>query len=84
MGPNQKRFVYDYAYCVCLFGVPEKRVVEKQKFDFAKEYGVEPWVYYKDEDPVLYDEAIENGAMLFTANDPKWVMDHLREKGLHE
>ena len=84
MGPNQKRFVYDYAYCVCLFGIPEKRVVEKAKFDFAKEYGVEPWVYFPMDEAELYDEAIENGTMMFTANDPKWAMDYLRAKGLHE
>ena len=46
------------------------------------------------EDGVLYaditvyseklKEAIENGAMLFTANDPAWVMEYLRSKGLHE
>ena len=59
-------------------------MVEKEKFDFAKEYGVEPWVFYRDNNPALYEEAIENGAMLFTANDPEWVMDLLREKGLHE
>lgn len=84
MGGNQKRFVYTYAYCVCLFGVAQKPVVAKRYFDFAKSCGVEPWVYYNNEDPALYDEAIENGAMLFTANDPKWVMDHLRGKGLHQ
>ncbi len=84
MGINQKRFVYQYAYCVCLFGVAEKPVVEKKYFDFAKAYGVEPWVYYKKEDAKIYDEALENGAMLITANDPAWVMDYLRGKGLHE
>lgn len=84
LGPNQKRFVYDYSYCVCLFGVPEKPVVEKQKFDFAKEYGVEPWVYYKTEDPEIYEEALANGAMVFTANDPKRAMDFFRAKGLHD
>ena len=83
LGPNQKRFVYDYSYCVCLFGVPEKPVVEKQKFDFTKEYGVEPWVYYKTEDPAIYEEALANGAMLFTANDPNRAMDFFRAKGLH-
>ena len=83
LGPNQKKLVYNYAYCVCLFGVDEKPVVPKQYFDFCREYGVEPWAYYGPEDPKLYDEAIENGAMLFTANDPKWVMDYLRAKGLH-
>lgn len=83
MGPRQKRFVYDYAYCVCFFGVPEKPVVEKRFFDFAKSYNVEPWVYYKEDSPAIYEEAIANGAVLFTSNDPKWAMDYLRAKGLH-
>ncbi len=84
MGANQKRFVYDYAYCVCLFGTPEKPVVRRQMFDFAKAYGVEPWVYYPVDTPEVYDESIANGAMLFTSNDPKWAMDYLRSKGLHD
>ena len=84
MGANQKRFVYDYAYCVCLFGTKLEPVVEKDKFDFALSYGVEPWVFYSKESAELYDAAIANGARLFTANDPAWAMNYLREKGLHE
>ena len=45
--------------------------------------GVEPWVFYGTESPELYDAAIANGARLFTANDPAWAMNYLREKGLH-
>lgn len=84
MGKNQKRFVHDYAYCVCFFGVSEKPVVGKNFFDLAKKYGVEPWVYFGKDTPELTDEALEKGAMLFTSNDPQWLMDYLREKGLHE
>lgn len=84
MGANQKRFVYTYAYCVCLFGTEQEPVVEKQYFDFAKSYGVEPWVYYREENEEVYARAIENGAMLFTANDPAWTMEFLRKRGLHE
>ena len=84
MGPNQKRFVYTYAYCVCLFGTKAQPVVEKRHFDFAKSYGVEPWVYYPVDTPEVYDQSIENGAVLFTSNDPKWAMDYLRSKGLHK
>lgn len=84
MGANQKRFVYTYAYCVCLFGTRVQPVVEKRHFDFAREYGVEPWVYYPVDTPGLYDQSIENGAVLFTSNDPKWAMDYLRGKGLHD
>lgn len=46
MGPNQKRFVYDYAYCVCLFSAGQQPVVGKWKFDFAKGYGVESWACF--------------------------------------
>ncbi len=84
MGLHQKRFVYDYAFCVCLFGPKEKPVVDKKYFDFAKAYGVEPWVYYSMESAELYDEAIANGARLFTANDPAWAINYLRSKGLHK
>ncbi|MBQ4354843.1 MAG: hypothetical protein IJC71_08105 [Clostridia bacterium] len=84
MGQNQKRFVYDYAYCVCLFGTSGVTVVEKRMFDFAKSYGVEPWVYYPKDTPEVYDQAIANGAVLFTSNDPAWAMEYLRSKGLHD
>ena len=84
MGKGQKRFVYDYAYCVCLFGIKEAPVVEKAKFEFAKAYGVEPWVYYSVDTPEVYDKSIENGAVLFTSNDPEWAMNYLRERGLHD
>lgn len=84
MGANQKRFVYTYAYCVCLFGVESEPVVQKKFFDFAKSYGVESWVHYPNEDEELYSAALENGAMLFTANDPAWTMQFLRRRGLHK
>lgn len=84
MNGKQKRFVLDYAYCVCIWGIPEKPILEKKVFDYCKSCGVEPWVYNKVDTPELTDEAVANGAMLFTSNDPKWLMDYLREKGLHK
>jgi glycerophosphoryl diester phosphodiesterase len=45
MGKNQKRFMLDYAYCVCLFGIPEKKVAPEKNFKLCAAYGVEPWVY---------------------------------------
>ncbi len=84
MGPRQKQFVMNYAYCVCLFGNEEHPVVSKARFDFVKSYGVEPWVYFKVDTPEVMAKAIERGAMLFTANDPKYTIDVLREMGLHE
>ena len=83
MGANQKRFVLTYAYCVCLFGSKAEPVCEKKHFDAVKAYGVEPWVFYKENEK-LYDQAIENGAVLFTVNDPTWAIRYLRSKGLHK
>lgn len=83
MGYGQKRFVYDYSYCVCMFGTPAEPVVYKDFFALAKRYGVEPWVYFREETPELIDAALDAGAMLFTSNDPKNLMDYLKTKGLH-
>lgn len=83
MGANQKRFALTYAYCVCMWGTKTEPVVEKRHFDVVKNYGVETWVYYT-EDEKLYDQAIENGATLFTVNDPAWAINYLRSKGLHK
>lgn len=84
MGLRQKRFVYDYAYCVCLFGTAEAPVVQVRFFELAKAYGVEPWVYLgRQETPSTVDQALEAGAMLFTSNDPAGLMRYLNEKNLH-
>lgn len=83
MGANQKRFVLDYAYCVCLFGTRAEPVCEKKHFDAVRAYGVEPWVYLKEENEALYDQALERGAVLFTANDPAWALGYLGSRGLH-
>lgn len=84
MGAGQKRFVYDYAYCVCLFGSKQNPVAEPERFAFCKACGAEPWVFYSNDTPELYDAALERGAMLFTSNDPAWAMSYLRAKGLHQ
>lgn len=84
MGPRQKRFVYTYAYCVCMFGTPSQRVWPAKYFDLAKSYGVEPWSYFPVEDPALIDAALAAGTRLFTINDPAWLMAYLRQKGLHQ
>lgn len=84
MGPRQTRYVFDYAFCVCLFGTHEAPVVDKKVFDLCKAYGAEPWVYFKEDTPELYDAALANGARLFTSNDPAWAMEYLRTKGLHQ
>lgn len=83
MGLKQKRFVYDYAYCVCLFGSAEKPVADANRFALCKDYGAEPWVYFPYDSPAVYDRALDSGAMLFTSNDPAWAIEYLRSKGLH-
>lgn len=62
----------------------QQPVVEKKHFDRVRAYGVEPWVYYREEDEAVYDMAILNGARLFTANDPAWALAYLRSKNLHQ
>lgn len=84
MGRWQKRCNLDYSYCVCLWGIPEKKTVPKKIFDVTIASGVEPWIYFKEEDLAEYDEAISYGAKLITANDPVTVLNYLREKGLHK
>lgn len=84
MGQNQKRSPYDYMFCICLFSESEDPVVDKSEFDRMKENGVEPWVYYRTEEEKDYFRAVENGAVLFTANDPVKAMQILRSKGLHK
>ena len=84
MGLRQKRFVYDYAYCVCLFGSAENPVADSNRFALCKDYGAEPWVFFPVVSAELYDRALQNGAMLFTSNDPAWAIEYLRKKGLHD
>ncbi len=84
MNGKQKRFVYDYSYCVCLFGTKEEPVLHKRFFDYAHNAGVETWVYYSVDTEELYDRSLEYGAVLFTSNDPAYAMEILRKRGLHE
>lgn len=83
MGAHQKRFVLDYAYCVCLWGTPGQKCPGKNIFDYVKSYGVEPWVFYWENEASYYEKAVENGAVLITANNPEWTINWLRERGLH-
>ncbi len=80
----QERFVYNYAYCVCVFGTPAEPVADKRIFDYAKEHGVEPWAYFKEDSEEILDAALEAGAVLFTSNDPAYVIQLLRARGLHQ
>ncbi len=70
LGRELTKDPWSYLYCICLFGDPQNPVVPRQEFDYAKQRQVEPWVYFPDEDPEIYRLAAQNGAALFTANDP--------------
>lgn len=74
---------FDYVACACLYGGEKKPVLDKCDFDAALSRGVEPWVFFSDDSLVHCAEAIAKGAKLITANDPKKVIDFLREQGLH-
>lgn len=84
MGKNQKKCGFDYLYCICLFGNKEDPVVSKEIFDLAKTKNVEPWVFYNTEVEETYLHAIENGAVLFTANDPQKAINILKKQSLHK
>lgn len=82
LGADQKRLVYDYSYCICLFQVGCE-MFPSAWYDFCRLYNVEPWACFAQNDPELFERAMENGAKLFTVNDPAWLIGYLREKGLH-
>lgn len=81
MGEGLTRDPYEYLYSICLFD-KEKTVADKEHFDYAHDRGVEPWVYYPDENPEIYRLAIEHGAVGLTANDPGKAHEILKELGV--
>lgn len=83
MNGHQKRYVFDYAYCVCLFGSSEHPVVGENLFKLAKNYGAEPWVFFGKDTEEILQKAVDRGAELITSNDPAFVIDFLRKIGKH-
>ena len=73
---------YNRMYCVCLFnawidedgkkvsGGDGDRVMEKEHFDLVKSWGVEPWVCFTPDTYPRVKQAVENGAVGITCNDP--------------
>lgn len=80
MGDKLTRDPYEYMYSMCLFG-SENPVADKESFDYVIGRGVEPWVYYPNEDADIYRLSIERGAVGLTANDPKKAHEILKKLG---
>jgi len=75
-------------YCACLFNIdrpnyvkPEGPVNAPEDFDALRADGVQPWVGagIRSKEDIL--KAAEYGAMLFTSNEPLYVMQVLEEAG---
>ncbi len=73
---------YSYAYCACLFGSPY--MAEKEVFDRMRGYGVQPWVGASVKDEKGVENAIANGAVLITCDNPDKILLLLRERGYHQ
>ena len=80
---ERARDPYDYLHCACLFGPEGAPVRDRADFEFALARGVEPWVYFPDDAESSYAGAVDNGAMLITANDPAKCLRFLQARGLH-
>ena len=71
---------YDYLYCACLWTSPQEPVAPQADFDYARQRGVEPWVFAREDTPKLYDQFIQRGARLITTNDPQTCTAYLQER----
>ena len=73
---------YSYAYCSCMFGSPY--MAKKEVFDRMRACGVQNWVGAAVKDAAGVDNAIENGALLITCDNPDVILSLLRERGYHQ
>ena len=78
---DAKVCVYDYAYCVCMFGAPY--MAAKKDFDAIRAHGARPWAGAAVRDEEGVNEMIRCGAELVTCNNPDVILDILRRKGYH-
>ena len=69
---------YNYAYCSCMF-----RSVKKD-YDWMKARGVQPWAGASVKNAETVDQAIADGAVLITCNNPDVILQLLRERGKHK
>ncbi len=73
---------YSYAYCACMFGSPY--MAKKEAFDHIRACGVQPWAGAAVKDEKGVDNAIANGAVLITCDNPDEILSLLRERGYHQ
>jgi len=73
---------YSYAYCTCMFGSPY--MAKKEAFDRMRAYGVQPWAGASVKDAKGVENAIANGAVLITCDNPDEILALLRERGYHK
>ena len=69
---------YNYAYCSCMF-----RSVKKD-YDWMNARGVQPWAGASVKNAETVDQAIADGAVLITCNNPDVILQLLRERGKHK
>lgn len=69
---------YNYAYCSCMF-----RSVKKD-YDWMKARGVQTWAGASVKNAETVDQAIADGAVLITCNNPDVILQLLRERGKHK
>lgn len=69
--------LYDSSYCTFIYrNLPDR-------YEKAKEYGIEAWTCFREDTPESVDIAVANGAKVILANDAGFVLSHLRSRGLH-
>lgn len=78
MGENLKRDPFDYLFCMCVIGDKENPVPEKEVFDRIIARKIQPWVHYANDAETAWQQAVERGAQLITANDPAKALTWLR------
>jgi len=59
-------------------------MAKKRAFDRMRKYGVQPWVGAAVKDAAGVENAIENGAVLITCDNPDEILSLLRERGYHQ
>ena len=67
----------EYLYCACIFDSPNKEL-----YDHLVEAGIEPWIGAGVRDKDLLSVCLDNGARLITTNDPKDIIEKLKELGV--